>query len=87
MAIAPHAQPLQPPQQQQPPPPLDINQDRWNRMTVLFQGIREHARNYDYPAPSVAALESVLIRLYLESPMGGGAFPGPVHQNGLTNMR
>lgn len=40
-------------------------------MNVLFQGIRENARNFEYPAPSVAALESVLIRLYLESPMGG----------------
>ena len=40
-------------------------------MSVLFQGIRENARNFEYPAPSVAALESVLIRLYLESPMGG----------------
>jgi len=59
---------------------------------VLFNSIREHARAYDYPGPSVAALESVLIRLYLESPMGmmgghglgglalHGIIPPPQHQ-------
>ncbi|KAG5221068.1 VHS domain-containing protein [Salix suchowensis] len=35
-----------------------------------FQSVREHARNFAYPAVSVAALETILIRLYLESPVG-----------------
>jgi hypothetical protein len=39
-------------------------------LSILFNSIREHARAYDYPMPTVVALESVLIRLYLESPMG-----------------
>ena len=60
-------------QPQGPPTHHDLTQDRWDRMAVLFQGIRNHARNFEYPAPSTAALESVLIRLYLESPMGSGA--------------
>ncbi|KAF7793403.1 hypothetical protein EIP86_004515 [Pleurotus ostreatoroseus] len=64
MGIAPPAQ---------PPAPPDLTQERWDRMSVLFQAIRDNARNFEYPAPSVAALESVLVRLYLESPMGGGA--------------
>jgi hypothetical protein len=45
-------------------------EDRWDRMSVLYNAIRTHARGgFDYPGPSVAALESVLIRLYLESPV------------------
>jgi hypothetical protein len=59
----------------QPPPPpqpsLAAAQERWDRMSVLFDSIRTHARAYEYPGPSVVALESVLIRLYLESPVGG----------------
>ncbi|OSD03203.1 hypothetical protein PYCCODRAFT_1434621 [Trametes coccinea BRFM310] len=58
-------------------PPVDINQDRWDRMGVLFQSIRDHARTFEFPVPSVAALESVLIRLYLESPIGGGGGSAP----------
>jgi hypothetical protein len=47
--------------------------ERWERLEVLFQSVRNNARGgYEYPGPSVAALESVLIRLYLESPMRGG---------------
>jgi len=42
-------------------------------MSVLFNSIRTHAGAYEYPGPSVVALESVLIRLYLESPVGGVA--------------
>ena len=77
MAMVPQPQPqpmAQPPAPQPlvPPPPQPLAQERWDRMSVLFQGIRENARNFEYPAPSVAALESILIRLYLESPMGGG---------------
>ncbi len=55
----------------------DVSQDRWDRLDVLFQSIRGHARNgYEYPTPSIAALESVLIRLYLESPVRGGGAGG-----------
>lgn len=71
IAQPPPPQPLAP-----PPPPQPLAQERWDRMSVLFQGIRENARNFEYPAPSVAALESILIRLYLESPMGGGVVNG-----------
>ncbi len=68
MLVAPH-------QPQLPQAHLDLTQERWERMSVLFQGIREHARNFEFPAPSVAALESVLIRLYLEAPViNGGMF-------------
>lgn len=65
--------PSVPPLQQ---PSLDATQDRWERMAVLFQSVRDHARGFEFPTPSVAALESVLIRLYLESPIGG-SIPGP----------
>ncbi|KAH8099288.1 hypothetical protein BXZ70DRAFT_943130 [Cristinia sonorae] len=65
-----------------PPPPvhhshIDMSQERWDRMSVLFQSLRERARGFEYPGASVAALESVLIRLYLESPMADtdGAVP------------
>ncbi|KAI0375130.1 hypothetical protein BV20DRAFT_934246 [Pilatotrama ljubarskyi] len=58
------------------PPSVDMTQDRWDRMGVLFQSIRDHARTFEFPAASVAALESVLIRLYLESPIGG-SMSGP----------
>lgn len=41
-------------------------------MHVLFNSIRDNSRSgFEFPGPSVAALESVLIRLYLESPVGG----------------
>ncbi|CAA7265957.1 unnamed protein product [Cyclocybe aegerita] len=45
-------------------------QERWDNMVTLFQTVRDHARAFEYPPASVAALETVLIRLYLESPMG-----------------
>ncbi|KAI0778317.1 hypothetical protein BD413DRAFT_465547 [Trametes elegans] len=69
LAPLPSMSPLQ-------PPSVDMMQERWDRMGILFQSIRDHARSFEYPAPSVAALESVLIRLYLESPIGG-SMPGP----------
>ena len=72
MAIAPQQQQAPQPIPQQQQTHMDLNQERWERMNVLFQGIRNNARNFEFPGPSVAALESVLIRLYLESPMGGG---------------
>lgn len=66
----------------QPPPPPDTSQDRWDRMSVLFASIRQHARGFEYPGPSVAALESVLIRLYLESPLTAGLGPAGSSMNG-----
>jgi hypothetical protein len=48
------------------------SQERWDRMGLLFHAIREHARTFAYPGASVAALEGVLIRMFLESPMPGG---------------
>jgi hypothetical protein len=56
---------------------MSIAHDRWERMAVLFHSIRDHARGFEYPGPSVAALESVLIRLYLESPVSVSAPPLP----------
>jgi hypothetical protein len=46
-------------------------QERWDRMAILFDSVRNHARTFSYPQPSVAALEGVLIRLYMESPLAG----------------
>ncbi|KAF9527724.1 hypothetical protein CPB83DRAFT_894909 [Crepidotus variabilis] len=71
------------------------NQERWDNMGTLFQAVRDHARTTHYPPASVAALETVLIRLYLESPIGnaplhmairppplnGNAVPGPSHSS------
>lgn len=85
-----------PPPAPPPPPSVNLTQDRWDRMGILFESIREHARSFEYPGPSVAALESVLIRLYLESPINGGmTLPQPgmndtglnglQHMNGLGN--
>jgi len=53
-------------------------------MSTLFHSIREHARGFEYPNVSVAALETVLIRLYLESPVGLGTQPSiaAIMQNG-----
>ncbi|KII94111.1 hypothetical protein PLICRDRAFT_101062 [Plicaturopsis crispa FD-325 SS-3] len=80
MAAPPQAYP--PPSQhfvnpQQPPNSLAVSQDRWDRMAVLFSSIRENARAFEYPGPSVVALESVLIRLYLETPVGQSAQQPP----------
>ena len=55
------------------------NQERWDNMGTLFQTVRDHARSYSYPAASVAALETVLIRLYLESPIGSMPHQGIVN--------
>ena len=57
-------------------------------MATLFHSIRDHARTYEYPAVSVAALETILIRLYLESPVNVGINAQPaiatVTQNSTT---
>lgn len=50
-------------------------QARWDRMSVLFENVRNAARTFEHAPPSVAALESVLVRMYLESPLNGS---GPV---------
>jgi hypothetical protein len=46
-----------------------MERERWDRMDVLYQSIRSNARQFEYPAASVAALESVLVRMYFESPI------------------
>jgi len=46
-----------------------MERERWDRMDVLYQSIRNNARQFEYPAASVAALESVLVRMYFESPI------------------
>lgn len=69
-----------------PSPQMNLSQERWDRMGVLFGSVRNHARNFEYPGPSVAALESVLIRLYLESPIGGGMVPPPVAMSGIEGL-
>ncbi|TCD68093.1 hypothetical protein EIP91_011546 [Steccherinum ochraceum] len=74
------AAPLPPSHQPPPPSRMDLTQERWDRMSVLFQTIRDRARDFEYPVASVAALETVLIRLYLETPMAGGSGHG-VPQN------
>ncbi|KAK0455973.1 hypothetical protein EV421DRAFT_18575 [Armillaria borealis] len=66
-----------------PGPATAVSQDRWQNMSTLFNSIREHARNFEYPFASVVALESVLIRLFLESPVamsqpGMIPVPGPL---------
>lgn len=68
------------------PQPSDASQERWDRMAILFASIRQHARGFEYPSPSVAALESVLIRLYLESPIGSSIGPG-LTASGLNGNR
>ena len=84
---APAPPPPQPQQMMPPPPqpatltqlaqmhhPQSLVQDeqaRWDRMSVLFEHVRNAARTFEHAPPSVAALESVLIRMYLESPLNG----------------
>ncbi|KAH9937333.1 uncharacterized protein B0H18DRAFT_970107 [Fomitopsis serialis] len=73
-----------------PPQQHDLEQERWDRMGVLFGSIREQTRTFSYPAASVAALESVLIRLYLEGPVAGMPPPphdmGPAMEAGMDGM-
>ena len=54
-----------------------MERERWERMDVLYQSIRNNANQFEYPAPSVAALESVLVRMYFESPMSAPQHPQP----------
>ncbi|KAJ7361512.1 hypothetical protein DFH08DRAFT_376519 [Mycena albidolilacea] len=46
-----------------------LSNGRWENMATLFESVRGNARTFEYPSASVAALETVLIRLYLESPL------------------
>ncbi|KAI9444818.1 hypothetical protein H4582DRAFT_1911534 [Lactarius indigo] len=52
-----------------------MERERWERMDVLYQSIRNNANQFEYPAPSVAALESVLVRMYFESPISAPQHP------------
>lgn len=52
---------------------LPSQNERWDNMQHLFSHIRQNAAAYEYPNASVAALETVLIRLFLESPVAGAA--------------
>jgi hypothetical protein len=69
-----------------------LSHDRWENMATLFEAVRGHARNFEYPTASVAALETVLIRLYLESPVTMGSqtvIPngvGPIDPNIQPNL-
>ncbi|KAF8922113.1 hypothetical protein CPB85DRAFT_1427445 [Mucidula mucida] len=64
--------------------PTAITQDRWQNMQTLFNAIREHSRGFNYPFASVIALESVLIRLFLESPVSLQAAMTPSTANGVA---
>ena len=75
-----------PPSGLQYAPPTALPHERWDNMATLFQTIREHARVFEYPAASVAALETIVIRLYLESPMGVTQNMIPVPQNGIRGQ-
>jgi hypothetical protein len=52
-----------------------VSHDRWENMATLFESVRGYARTFEYPTATVAALETVLIRLYLESPVTMGSQP------------
>jgi len=58
-------------QMQRPQNLVQDEQARWDRMSVLFEHVRNAARTFEHAPPSVAALESVLVRMYLESPLNG----------------
>ena len=64
-----------------------LSHDRWENMATLFHSIRDHARGFEYPSVSVAALETVLIRLYLESPVALGTNMGASMQGGIVQSR
>ncbi|KAJ6621095.1 hypothetical protein B0H10DRAFT_1790324 [Mycena sp. CBHHK59/15] len=77
------------PQYGYPQPPLPTgatshSHDRWENMATLFEAVRGHARSFEYPTASVAALETVLIRLYLESPVTMGS--QAIMQNGAGQI-
>lgn len=67
-------------------PSSENSGERWDRLETLFQSVRGAARTFAFPSPSVAALESVLIRLYLESPVlaSMGVAPAALDVAGMT---
>jgi hypothetical protein len=78
--LTPHPFPVPSPTQAVAPNDRErMERERWDRMDVLYQSIRTNARQFEYPAASVAALESVLVRMYFESPI-----PVPHPQPHLT---
>ncbi|KAF7307118.1 hypothetical protein MIND_00505200 [Mycena indigotica] len=68
---------IYPPPMMVPWPGGSLPQDRWENLAQLFHSVREHARTFEFPMGSVAALESVLVRLLLESPVQPGALHVP----------
>jgi hypothetical protein len=77
---------------QAPSQATQMAQERWDNMAVLFNNVRENARTIEYPGASIAALESCLIRLFLESPPAAPApsvsLPGSIpHANGNAHNR
>ncbi|PVG01996.1 hypothetical protein CPB86DRAFT_870688 [Serendipita vermifera] len=63
-----------------PPPTLlsDRRQEtqvRWDRLETMFGHVRQHARNADFAEASLAALEMIMLRLYLETPVNAPAVP------------
>lgn len=47
-----------------------VQEELFERLEVLFQSIRSNSRGgFEYPSASVVALETVLIRLYVEGPV------------------
>lgn len=68
-----------------PPAAVSLSHDRWENMATLFEAVRGHARTFEYPTASVAALETVLIRLYLESPVVTMGSQQPVLANGTAH--
>ncbi|KAJ7631182.1 hypothetical protein FB45DRAFT_917749 [Roridomyces roridus] len=67
--------PYAPPVVPAAPSASSLSHDRWENMATLFETARGHARTFEFPMASVAALESILIRLYLESPVAGPSAP------------
>ncbi|KAG8999774.1 hypothetical protein FRB94_005948 [Tulasnella sp. JGI-2019a] len=66
----PQPQQPQPQQQQQMFPNDSPERWRWDRLTTMFESVRNNARTFEYPQASLAALEATLVRLTLESPLG-----------------
>jgi hypothetical protein len=50
-----------------PGPSSESSTERWERLSALFQSVRDSGRAFTFSTPSLVALESVLVRMYLES--------------------
>lgn len=57
-------------------PQVHTSHDRWDRLATLFRSVHTHALGFEYPEASVNALENVLVKLYLESPLAGSTMSG-----------